>query len=432
MLAHFIMIAAHRAGHVTPTGWAVAWLTVMGLVVLAGPVSNGRAIRPAANFAADVKSPDAIGMSGDAQNISGGWIPTQESWSDQLRSPAFWASRKSGGSGGGSAWSSPSPRSGLTRTEPSFLQPLRGMGFPLPGDRAQQGWIDYEDFDGRSRGGKTFRTMCVRLCDGFYWPVSYATTSDNFEKDAASCAKSCGGPSEAKLFTYRNPGGEIDEMVDLDGRAYKRLQNAFVFRTKYEPSCKCHAHPWEDASIDRHKSYALAAQAQSGSQTAARQLIELKEKMALEARKSTKGKSAQLKTKSDASASLTSATEAAVDAPAKVGVSAGRGKLRKRIATAGKPPATADDDDLGNDGMAAPQSRRGAGTGIGSGAQSRIGDVSDGSAPPSGGKGSIVILRYGGRAPVEIAVPPGGRTGKQSSSRRAADAGVRGGTTLSR
>jgi uncharacterized protein DUF2865 len=102
----------------------------------------------------------------------------------------------------------------------------------------------------------TFRTMCVRLCDGYYWPVSYATTQEYFARDEQACLNSCG--ASAALYSYPNPGGQPDDMVNLQGQPYKSLATAFVYRTVYDPNCKCRAHPWEAAAIARHKAYAAA------------------------------------------------------------------------------------------------------------------------------------------------------------------------------
>jgi hypothetical protein len=102
--------------------------------------------------------------------------------------------------------------------------------------------------------GGTYRTMCVRLCDGYYWPASFATVKEHFGHDARACAKSCSAP--VALYHYPNPGGAIEDMVSLDGQPYKSLGTAFLYRATYDPSCKCRAHPWEEAAIERHKGYA--------------------------------------------------------------------------------------------------------------------------------------------------------------------------------
>ena len=37
----------------------------------------------------------------------------------------------------------------------------------------------------------TFRTLCVRTCDGFYFPISYATTPARFAEDERTCQRLC-------------------------------------------------------------------------------------------------------------------------------------------------------------------------------------------------------------------------------------------------
>ena len=39
--------------------------------------------------------------------------------------------------------------------------------------------------------GSTYRTVCVRTCDGFYFPISFSTTQDHFRDDEASCQRMC-------------------------------------------------------------------------------------------------------------------------------------------------------------------------------------------------------------------------------------------------
>lgn len=105
----------------------------------------------------------------------------------------------------------------------------------------------------------TYRTLCVRLCDGYYWPVSFSTTRDGLGEDKETCEASCGVP--VKLFYYRNPDGQPEDAVDLKGEPYVQLANAFRYRSEYVSQCKCQPDPWEAASLDRHKQYAMLAQA---------------------------------------------------------------------------------------------------------------------------------------------------------------------------
>lgn len=102
--------------------------------------------------------------------------------------------------------------------------------------------------------GRGHRTMCVRLCDGFYWPVSYSTTRDRFKKDANQCQSSCTAPT--KLFTYRNPGQDIEQMVDRRGKPYSKYKNAFRYRSERVSQCTCRAEPWTEEAKARHVKYA--------------------------------------------------------------------------------------------------------------------------------------------------------------------------------
>ena len=99
----------------------------------------------------------------------------------------------------------------------------------------------------------TFRTVCVRLCDGYYWPVSFATVRDRLAHDARQCDKSC--PSRARLFMHRNPGETVEDLVDLEGRPYRKLSAAFLYRTQYVTDCTCRAQPWEEEALTRHRAY---------------------------------------------------------------------------------------------------------------------------------------------------------------------------------
>jgi uncharacterized protein DUF2865 len=101
---------------------------------------------------------------------------------------------------------------------------------------------------------ETFRTLCVRTCDGYYFPISFSTVRSEFARDADKCTASCG--SEARLFYYANPGGKVEDMVDLSGFGYASLPNAFKYRQTLVGGCACKPEPWSDAELKRHQSYA--------------------------------------------------------------------------------------------------------------------------------------------------------------------------------
>ncbi|NEV00026.1 DUF2865 domain-containing protein [Bradyrhizobium uaiense] len=94
----------------------------------------------------------------------------------------------------------------------------------------------------------TFRTVCVRTCDGAYFPISFATSQARFAADEQICKAQCPA-AEASLFTYRNPGEDINQAVSINGQSYSALPNAFKYRTEFNPSCSCKAagQSWAEA-----------------------------------------------------------------------------------------------------------------------------------------------------------------------------------------
>jgi len=115
-------------------------------------------------------------------------------------------------------------------------------------------------------GRPTFRSLCVRLCDGYYFPISQATSPERFSRDADQCAQTC--PSGSRLFVHRNPGEDVDDMHDLQGRPYRSLPTAFLHRTKYVANCTCRGNPWDETERARHQAYADATRLKTASKTA--------------------------------------------------------------------------------------------------------------------------------------------------------------------
>src|SRR4030088_768825 len=99
----------------------------------------------------------------------------------------------------------------------------------------------------------TYRTVCVRTCDGGYFPISFATYPAPFPARRKACKAACPA-EEATLFTYRNPGEDINQAVSINGQPYSASPNAFRYRQEFNPSCACKAagQTWSDAlkSID--------------------------------------------------------------------------------------------------------------------------------------------------------------------------------------
>ena len=153
-----------------------------------------------------------------------------------------------------------SPRPTLiSRTDPAVLE---AFGPPAPvldtntADPDADEWAGYEPWT-PSRPD-LYRTVCVRLCDGAYFPMTFGITRDRFKVDAARCQKGCGSP--ARLFVSKLSTDAPDDLVDVHGAAYADLPHAYKFRTAYDAACTCRSQPWDEASQERHRKLAAAAQ----------------------------------------------------------------------------------------------------------------------------------------------------------------------------
>lgn len=149
---------------------------------------------------------------------------------------------------------SPAPQSYATPRAVTPRAPVAGTPLPLvytepPASRT-----------GRNlppEGSGSYTTMCVRMCDGFYFPVSHRVPRSRFYRDADICRARCPN-SEARLFYHSSSGGNMKDAVDLTGRAYARLPIAFQHRKRLVEGCGCKPEPWSVEATIRHEGYAMA------------------------------------------------------------------------------------------------------------------------------------------------------------------------------
>jgi Protein of unknown function (DUF2865) len=113
-------------------------------------------------------------------------------------------------------------------------------------------WQDEENAGGggaQSGRSGTYRTICVRLCDGYYFPVSFATLPEQFDRDADACQSKCAAPVE--LYYHPTPGtvtqpvgtpptDGIEQAISHKSKQiYSTLKVAKLYRTKFLPGCSC-------------------------------------------------------------------------------------------------------------------------------------------------------------------------------------------------
>lgn len=93
----------------------------------------------------------------------------------------------------------------------------------------------------RSGAAGTYRTMCVRTCDGYYFPISFATSTSNFSRDEKACQSMCPG-TEVALYHHDAANEESEAMISLSGEPYTELPTAFNYRKAdiaKVPGCEC-------------------------------------------------------------------------------------------------------------------------------------------------------------------------------------------------
>lgn len=83
--------------------------------------------------------------------------------------------------------------------------------------------------DGSGQPSGSYRTLCVRTCDGYFFPVSNASSQSDFARDQANCEASCPG-TEVGLY-YRRAGDEATDMTSVaTGALYSALPAAGLYR----------------------------------------------------------------------------------------------------------------------------------------------------------------------------------------------------------
>ncbi len=127
--------------------------------------------------------------------------------------------------------------------EPYSRERRRGYDEYDPYNRQRRrGFPPYDEYGNepeygtRYRRAGTYRTMCVRACDGYYFPISFSTTPSNFDRDIQAClAKSPGVDVELYYFSTNQ---EPEDMISVaSDEPYRSLPTAFNYRTVATPNC---------------------------------------------------------------------------------------------------------------------------------------------------------------------------------------------------
>lgn len=124
-----------------------------------------------------------------------------------------------------------------------FDREEREVTFPSDPDE-QQGLAQ----DGHVRGGS--QAVCVRACDGGFFPLSVSARNANLDELASLCRALCPN-AEVQLFT-KSPAKNIETAISMDGSPYAQLENASKFEKTHDPACGCKPpdKSWAEALAD--------------------------------------------------------------------------------------------------------------------------------------------------------------------------------------
>ncbi len=97
--------------------------------------------------------------------------------------------------------------------------------------------------------------VCVRTCDGSFFPVSYSGAGSRADSLEEVCRALC---PNADVALYSFPfGGTIDGAESASGEPYANLPNAGKFEQSYDPGCSCRrkGESWAEALADAEARY---------------------------------------------------------------------------------------------------------------------------------------------------------------------------------
>ena len=127
---------------------------------------------------------------------------------------------------------------GANYTQEARRQDRGGFSSIWQDEEGGGGGNAWQPYSGAPSTGATYRTVCVRLCDGYYFPVSFSTLPSHFQQDASVCQSKCAAPVE--LYYYQNPGATVDQSVALRTQEpYTSLKTAFRYRKELVAGCSC-------------------------------------------------------------------------------------------------------------------------------------------------------------------------------------------------
>ena len=92
------------------------------------------------------------------------------------------------------------------------------------------------------------RSVCVRLCDGYFFPIAPLSRAGDAPNPEAACSGLC-PDAPTRLFIEPAGSDRIEDAVSSDGARYVSLPAAFRNRAVADKTCSCHRRPGSAFSL---------------------------------------------------------------------------------------------------------------------------------------------------------------------------------------
>ncbi|ACK49114.1 conserved hypothetical protein [Methylocella silvestris BL2] len=99
--------------------------------------------------------------------------------------------------------------------------------------------------ESRPHGGS--QALCVRTCDGGFFPLNVSARGADSGQLTSLCQALC--PNTTVAVYTRAPNREVESSVSLEGGLYSEMPNAGKFEKSFDPACTCKppGQSWVDA-----------------------------------------------------------------------------------------------------------------------------------------------------------------------------------------
>ena len=82
------------------------------------------------------------------------------------------------------------------------------------------------------------RSVCVRLCDGYHFPVGTLSSGADWATHAGLCQSACPA-ADVRLYSLAPGAMDMAQARSRDGQTYSALATAFAYRKGLDQSCSC-------------------------------------------------------------------------------------------------------------------------------------------------------------------------------------------------